>query len=118
MVQWAERGSYREDNVLTFINYLKGQPVQFCPARRRIFYLGDYCARLDDGVRKALHNVITKKYYGFLPTCQNVLKNIVNGRIKNQIELMLEKLRQNPERIPSPSRDEMMKVFDALWTKV
>ena len=31
---------------------------------------------------------------------------------------MLEKLRQNPERIPSPSRDEMMKMFDALWAKV
>ena len=54
----------------------------------------------------------------FYQLVKTYLKNIVNGRIKNQIELMLEKLRQNPERIPSPSRDEMMKVFDALWTKV
>ena len=28
-VQWAEKGSYREDNVFTFINNLKGQPFQF-----------------------------------------------------------------------------------------
>ena len=35
-----------------------------------------------------------------------------------EMELMLEKLRQNPESIPSPSRDEMMKMFDTSWTKV
>ena len=37
-VQWAEKESYREGNVVTFINNLKGQPVQFFPARRRIFF--------------------------------------------------------------------------------
>ena len=31
---------------------------------------------------------------------------------------MLEKLQQNTESIPSPSRDEMMKMFDASRTKV
>ena len=35
-----------------------------------------------------------------------------------EMELMLEKLRQNPERIPSSSEDEMMKMFDASWTKI
>ena len=31
---------------------------------------------------------------------------------------MLEKLQQNTESIPPPSRDEMMKMFDASRTKV
>ena len=30
---------------------------------------------------------------------------------------MLEKLRQSPESIPSPSADEMMKMFNASWTR-
>ena len=62
--------------------------------------------------------LLQRNIMDFYQLVKTYLKNIVNGRIKNQIELMLEKLRQNPERIPSPSRDEMMKVFDALWTKV
>ena len=30
---------------------------------------------------------------------------------------MLEKLRQSPESIHSPSADEMMKMFNASWTR-
>ena len=56
LVQWAERGSYGEDNVLAFINNLIGQPVQFSPARRCIFLLDDYSAHLGDDVKKALYN--------------------------------------------------------------
>lgn len=37
-VQWAEKETYREDNVVTLLSNLKGQPVQLCPARRRIFF--------------------------------------------------------------------------------
>ena len=34
-----------------------------------------------------------------------------------EMELMLEKLRQSPESIPSPSADEMVKMFNASWTR-
>ena len=37
---------------------------------------------------------------------------------KLEMELMLVKLRQHPERIPSPSREEMMATFDKSWSTV
>ena len=37
---------------------------------------------------------------------------------KLEMELMLEKLRQHPEAIPSPSREEMMATFDKSWSTV
>ena len=37
---------------------------------------------------------------------------------KLEMELMLEKLRQHPERITSPFREEMMATFDKSWSTI
>ena len=52
-VQWAEKGSYREENILEFINRLPTIHTKFCPRNRELFTLDDYSAHLGPEVEKA-----------------------------------------------------------------
>ena len=103
----------------------KGQSVQFCPARRCIFLLDDYSADLGDDVKRAFYNKeyllriipggITDNLKEFNTDLHHPVKTYCRTL---EMELMLEKLRRNSKSIPSPSREETMKMFDVLWTKV
>ena len=61
-VQWAEKGSYRLQNMLTFIERLPTIPTAFAPQERCIFTLDDYSAHLSPEVEAALN----RKGYFFI----------------------------------------------------
>ena len=124
-IQWVEKGSHREDSVLTFISNLKGQPVQICSARRCIYLFDNHFAHVCDDVKKAFCNkayllrIILAGITGDVQGSDMDFHHPVKTYYRTlEMELMLKKLRQNPKSIPSPSRDEMIKILDASWSKI
>ena len=54
-VQWAEKGSYRLEHILEFIENLPTIPTAFAPEKRRVFTLDDYSAHLPKKVEDAFY---------------------------------------------------------------
>ena len=52
-IQWTEKGSYRLENVLKYVESLPSIPVNFAPEKRCIFTLDDYSAHLAPEVEEA-----------------------------------------------------------------
>ena len=82
-------------------------------------------AHLGDHVKKALHNkgyllrIIPGGITGDVQRNDTEFHHPVKTYYRTlKMELMLERLRQNPESFPSRSRDKKMKMFHASWTKV
>ena len=44
--QWSDKGSYRVEHVLKYIETLPTIPIHFAPEKRRILSIGDYSAHL------------------------------------------------------------------------
>ena len=44
--QWSDKGSYRVDYILKYIESLQTIPIHFAPEKRHIFTLDDYLAHL------------------------------------------------------------------------
>ena len=121
-VQWAEKGSYRLENMLTFIERLPTIPTAFAPQKRCIFTLDDYSAHLSPEVEAALNR---KRYFLI------VIGDGITGDVqvddtayhmplkaayrKQEMALMIDMLKDNPTKIPSPSRDQMMSLFQESW---
>lgn len=124
-VQWAEKGSYRLQHVLEFIERLPKIHTIFKPGDRDVFTLDDYSAHLPLEVQSALH----KKGYFLVNIGGGITGDVqlndtdyhrplkMAYREKEMI-LMVERLKENPNKIPSPSRNEMMKLFDDAWGEV
>ena len=123
-VQWAEKGSYRLEHVLAFIEKLPTIPTAFTPEKRIIFNLDDYSAHLPKEVEDALH----KKGYFFIVIGGGITGDVqVNDTSYHQsvksayrdleMELMLDLLKTDPTKIPTPTRDQMIEMFDKAWDK-
>ena len=102
--QWAEKGLY---NVVSFINNLKDQLVQYSPVRRRIFLLDDYSAHIGDYVKDEFLKIMPAAKTG------DVQGNYMDFHHPDktyytafEMELILVKLRRHPKSIPLPSREK------------
>jgi hypothetical protein len=124
-VQWAEKGSYRLEHVLKYIERLPTIPTALFPAKRVIFTLDDYSAHLPVEVDDAL---IKKGYFpikiggGVTGDIQvndtTYHRSSKNAYRKREMKMMLEMLKANPAKIPAPSRDQMMEMFSDAWEEV
>ena len=116
-VQWAEKGSYRAKNMLKYINRLSTIPVDFASSKRVIFAFDNYSAHLPHETE----SVLFQKGY-FLIHNGGVTEDVqVNDTTyhkdskaayrKNEMQLMLDRLTENLDKIPQRSRDQMRQMF-------
>ena len=124
-VQWADKGSYRLEHIIEFIQRLPTIHTGFAPQSRDVFTFDDYSAHLPPSVEKAL---FSKGYFNV------VIGGGITGDIQvndtdyhqplkkeyrqMEMQLMVKQLTDNPKKIPAPSRDEIMSLFNSAWTTV
>ena len=122
IIQWPPKGSYRLKHVVKFCDQVPAQPCALFPQKCKIFTLDDYSAHLDSAVKESL----SKRGYflAILPggiTGRLQIKDIYLHHLLKALycekyaTLMIEKLRENPDKVPSPSRDEIMKMCKAAF---
>ena len=121
-VQWAPKGSYRIEQILDMVKHLPYLFNMFTEQGYAIYVLDDYSVHLMPEVGQAL----LKKGYVLIvigggitgdiqindTSCHHFLKK--NYR-EFEMELMLKKLTEEPGKIPSHSRDEMMSMLSKAW---
>ena len=123
-VLWAEKGSYRLEHILEFIENLPTIGTAFAPEKRCVFTLNDYLAHVPNEVEDAFHKkgyfsiVIGGGITGHVRVNDTSYHRPVKTAYKNlEMQLMLDLLRQDPKKIPSPSKDQMMEIFIMHWRK-
>ena len=120
--QWTEKEFYRIKQMLEYINRLPTIPAAFYPERHVIFTLRDCSVHLPPEIETASF----KKGYFLIHIRGGITGDVqVNDTIyhkqskvlygKKEMELMLNQLKKNPGKIPQPSRDEMMDIFNNAW---
>ena len=123
-IQWTEKGSYRLENALKYVESLPSIPVNFAPEKRCIFTLDDYSAHLAPEVEEAFR----KKGYFLIVIGGGITGDIqVNdtsyhrqakaAHRNHEMKLMLEMLEKDPIKIPTPNRDQMMQMFQESWNE-
>ena len=121
-VQWALKGSYSLEHVVKFYAQVPAQPCALFPPKRKIFTLDDYSAHLDPAIKEPL----SKRGYFLVILPGGITEDLqVNDTDlhhplkasyrEREAALMIKKLRENPDKIPSPSRDEIMKMCNAAF---
>ena len=124
-VQWAEKGSYRLPNMLNMVSKLPNRYNLFSNKDYAIYVLDDYSVHLQPELRESL----LKRGYILIIIGGGVTGDIqVNDthyhhKIKQQYRdlecnLMIDKLRSDPSKVPAPTRDEMMEMLNKSWTTV
>ena len=119
--QWAEKGSYRLQHLLTYISRLPTQNAAMFEQLRVPFTLDNYSVHCLPEVEQALYD---KGYFliligggitGDVQVNDTRYHNPSKKKYRQiEQEAMLEKLRESTA-IPVPSRDEMMKWFKEAW---
>ena len=109
-VQWAEKGSYRLEHILAFIEKLPTIPTAFTPGKRIIFTLDDYSAHLPKEVEDALHKkgyfliVIGGSITGGVQVNDTSYHRSVKSAYRDlEMELMLDLLKIDPTKMPAPT---------------
>ena len=123
-VQWAPKGSYKLENVVKFCDQVPAQPCVLFPQKRKIFTLDDYSAYLDPAVKESLSKrsyflvILPGGITGDLQVNDTDLYHPLKASYREkEAALMIEKLQENPDKIPSPSWDEIMKMCKAAFKK-
>ena len=121
-VQWAPKGSYRLEHVVKFCDQVPAQPCALFPQKRKIFTLDDYSAHLDPAVKKSLAKrgyflvILPGGITGDLQVNDTDLHHSLKTSYREkEAALMIDKLRENPDKVPSPSRDDIMKMCKAAF---
>ena len=115
-------GSYHLADMISFILSLPATKCQLFPRNREIFILDDYSVHLDPQIGEELEKKgylyttiggrITGEIQGGDTHYHQLTKNMYRER---EMELMLAKLENESTKIPTPSRDVMMRMFDEAW---
>ena len=122
-LQWAPKGSYRLEHKIKFCDQVPAQPCVLFPQRRKIFTLDGYSVHLDPSIKEALKK---RGYFIILPggitgdlqvNDTNLHHDLKSYYRQKESLLMTEKLRSNPNKIPSPSRDEIMQMCKSAWNE-
>lgn len=118
--QWALKGSYRLEQLLETIKHLPNRFNIFSHSNYAIYVLDDYAVHLMPEVRQALWNrgyilvIIGGGITGFVQVNDTHLHHLLKGKYrKRESELMLEKLQNNPLKVPIPDRNEIMRLLVA-----
>ena len=114
-VQWAPKGSYRLETMLRTISHLKNRANPFTESNNAIYILDDYSVHVNKEVRQAL------RAKGYIPIC---ISGGITGDIQindthahhklkmayreQEARLMLEMLDEHPNKIPAPTRDDII----------
>lgn len=121
-VQWTDSGSYSEAEVLKFISGLPTIPAGLFPGRMQIFTLDDYSAHITNRVRQEFFKkgYILICYGGGITGDMQTNDTHLHRPSKKfyrqkECELMYKKLKEDPSHLPTPSRDEVMKMFSDAW---
>ena len=120
--QWAPKGSYRIEQILDMIKQLPNRFNMFTEKGYAIYVLDDYSVHLIPEVRQ----VLFKKWFILVVTGGGITGDIqindtsCHHNLKKhyrefQMNLMLEQLNNDPNKIPSPSWDEMMRMLLKTW---
>ena len=120
--QWAPKGSYRIEQILGMIKQLPNRYNMFTEKGYAIYVLDDYSVHLMPEVRQAL----LKKGYilviiggGITGDIQindtNCHRDLKKYYREFEMELMLDQLKDDPKKIPSPSRNDMMRMLLRAW---
>ena len=120
--QWVPKGSYRIEQILDMIEQLPNRFNMFTEKWYAIYVLDDYSVHLMPEVRQAL----LKKGYVLVVIGGGITDDIqINDTSCHhnpkkhyhefEMSLMLEQLNNDPNKIPSPSRDEMMRRLLKAW---
>ena len=123
-VQWAEKGSYHIKQMLDYINKLPTIPVVFSLSKR-IFAHDDYSVHLPPKIECAFF----RKGYFLLHIGGGITGDVqVNDTTyhseskaayrKKEMQLMLDVVIEHPDKIPAPSRDQIMRMFNDAWDEV
>ena len=124
-VQWAAKGSYRLETMLGTISHLKNRSNPFTDSNNAIYILDDYSVHVTREVRQALRAI------GYIPICIGggitgdiqINDTHVHHKLKmayreREAKLMLEMLNEHPNKIPSPTRDDIMPMLVEAWQSI
>ena len=120
-VRWQLKGSYRESNILEYIDRLPQLPYN----RPSIHTMDDFSAHLTDDVRDRL---VSRGYIpvilggGITPDVQ-INDTHLHHRLKSEYRkaeaaILLSKATNNNARVPSLSRDDQLALLDSTWKSV
>lgn len=122
---WAPKGSYRLDTMLSTIANLPNRHNLFSQSNYALYILDDYSVHITDEVKKAL---LAKGYIlvvigGGITGDVQCNDTHVHHKLKKtyrEIEAakMMKMLEENPNKIPSPSRDDIMSMLASAWSSL
>ena len=124
-VQFAVKGSYRLENMLEMVKQLKNRHNLFSQKDYALYILDDYSVHLLPELRASLLKkgyvlvVIGGGITGDVQVNDTHLHHQLKGKYRGkETALMLQKLEAEPNKIPSPTRDDMMDMLLASWESV
>ena len=113
--QWSPSGSYRLETMLKTISNLPNRYNPFTQKDYAIYVIDDYAVHLMPEVRKALFQrgyilVITGGgITGFIQANDTHYHCKLKANYRDlEMELMMEKLKADKKKVPSPTREEMI----------
>ena len=120
--QWSPSGSYRIDQMLETISHLPNRYNPFTQKDFAIYVLDDYAVHLIPEVRKALYLrgyilvLMGGGITGFIQANDTDLHHHLKRRYRHEeMALMLKKLEVDKNKVPAPSREEMINLLLAAW---
>ena len=117
-IQQGSKGSCRVERVMKFCDQVPAQPCALFPQKRKIFTLDEYSAHLDPAVKESLRKrcyilfIVSGGITGDLQVTDTDLHHPYHKAL-----LMIEKLREHPDKIPSLNKDEITKMCKAVFTE-
>ena len=116
-LQFAMKGSYREENVISYIKDLQNLRFE-SQQKATILMLDNYSVHLSKSARALLiHKGYIPVYIGGGITGDIQVNDthfhhpLKTAYREKEQRLMLEKLGMSPDKVPSPDRQEMMNLF-------
>ena len=113
--QWSPSGSYRFEHVLKTISNLPNRYDPFTQKNYATYVLDDYAVHLMSEMRKALFQrgyilvVMGVGTTGFIQANGTHLHRQLKAYYRDlEMELMMEKLRADKKKVPTPTREEMI----------
>jgi len=124
-VQWAPKGSYQLDTMLKTIHQLPNRYHIFRPGDYVLYILDDYSVHVTEEVRGALfqRGYILVCIGGGITGDIQVNDTHVHNRLKakyreRECRVMMQQLQENSAKIPSPSRNDMIKMLVDSWKEL
>ena len=120
--QFAPKGSYRLENMLATIGHLPNKKNLFTASGCVLYILDDYSVHVTEEVKQAMldRGYILVCIGGGITGDMQVNDTHYHHALKREYrereaKLMLDQLGENPNKVPNPSRDEMMEMLVDSW---